>query len=50
MIMNLWNKKKKVIINYLIKKLDEIQELSKEIDYKNLNYIFTTKASGPMTF
>ena len=26
-------------------KLDEIQELSKEIDYKNLNYNFTTKAS-----
>ena len=27
-------------------KLDEIQELSREIDYKNLNYNFTTKASG----
>ena len=31
-------------------KLDEIQELSKEIDYKNLNYDFTTKASGPINF
>ena len=29
-------------------KLDEIQELSREIDYKNLNYDFTTKASGPI--
>ena len=27
------------------KKLDEIPKLSKEIDYKNLNYDFTTKAS-----
>ena len=25
-------------------KLDEIQELSREIDYKNLNYDFTTKS------
>ena len=31
-------------------KLDEIQELSKEIDYKNLNYNFTTKASGSINF
>ena len=31
-------------------KLDEIQELSREIDYKNLNYDFTTKASGPINF
>ena len=31
-------------------KLDEIQELSKEIDYKNLNYNFTSKASGSMNF
>ena len=31
-------------------KPDEIQELSKEIDYKNLNYDFTTKASGPINF
>ena len=31
-------------------KLDEIRELSKEIDYKNLNYDFTTKASGPINF
>ena len=28
------------------KKLDEIQKLSREIDHKNLNYNFTTKASG----
>ena len=28
------------------KKLDEIQELSREIDYKNLNVNFTTKTSG----
>ena len=27
-----------------------IQELSREIDYKNLNYIFTTKASGSISF
>ena len=31
-------------------KLDEIQELSREIDYKNLNYNFTTKASGSINF
>ena len=31
-------------------KLDEIQELSREIDYKNLNYDFTTKASAPVNF
>ena len=32
------------------KKLDEIQELSRKIDYKNLNYIFTTKDSGSVNF
>ena len=32
------------------KKLDEIQELSRKIDYKNLNYDFTTKASGSINF
>ena len=32
------------------KKLNEIQELSREIDYKNLNYNFTTKASGSINF
>ena len=32
------------------KKLDEIQELSKNIDYKYLNYIFTTKASDSVNF
>ena len=31
-------------------KLDEIQELSREIDYKNLNYDFTTKASSSINF
>ena len=31
-------------------KLDEIQELSRKIDYKNLNYIFTTKDSGSVNF
>ena len=31
-------------------KLNEIQELSREIDYKNLNYNFTTKASGSINF
>ena len=32
------------------KKIDEIQDLSREIDYKNLNYNFTTKASGSINF
>ena len=32
------------------KKLIEIQELSKNIDYKNLNYNFTTKSSGSINF
>ena len=32
------------------KKLNEIQELSREIHYKNLNYSFTTKASGSINF
>ena len=32
------------------KKFDEMQELSREIDYKNLNYNFTTKASGSINF
>ena len=31
-------------------KLDEIQELSREIDYKNLNYDFRRKASGSINF
>ena len=31
-------------------KLDEMQELSREIDYKNLNYDFTTKASCSINF
>ena len=32
------------------KKLDEIQELSKNIDYKYLDYSFTLKASGSISF
>ena len=31
-------------------KLDEIQELSRETDYKNLNYDFPRKASGSINF
>ena len=31
-------------------KLDQIQELSREIDYKNLNYDFAMKASGSINF
>ena len=50
MMMNLQNKKKKVIRNYIDEKLDEIQDLSREIDYKNLNYTFTTEASGSINF
>ena len=34
----------------LDKKLDDIQELSKNIDYKYLNYNFTTKGSGSINF
>ena len=42
---------KEEIYNKLLdKKLDEIQELNKNIDYKYLNYIFTTKASGSINF
>ena len=49
MMMNLKNKNKKV--NKLFdKKPDEIQELSREIDSKNLNYNFTTKSSGSINF
>ena len=34
----------------LDKKLDEIQELSQNIDCKYLNYSFTTKATGSINF
>ena len=34
----------------LYKKLDEIQELSKNIDYKSLDYNFTTKTSSAINF
>ena len=44
-------KQKEQIYNILFdKKLDEIQQLSKEIDYEKLNYNFTTKASGSIIF
>ena len=36
--------------NLFDKKLNGIQELSKKIDYKNLNYNFTTKSSGSINF
>ena len=49
MVMNLQNKKK-TYKKLFDEKLDEIQELSREIDYKNLNYDFTTKASGSINF
>ena len=42
---------KKESINKLFdKKLNEMQGLSREIDYKNLNYNFTTKAGGSINF
>ena len=42
---------KEEIYNKLLeKKLDEIQELNKNIDYKYLNYIFKTNASGSVNF
>ena len=42
---------KKESINKLFdKKLNEIQELSTGVDYKNLNYNFTTKAGGSINF
>ena len=44
-------KQRKETYNKLFdEKLDEIQELSREIGCKNLNYDFTTKASGPINF
>ena len=42
---SLKQKKKESYSNLFDKKLNEIQELSREIDYKNLNYNFTTKSS-----
>ena len=42
---------KKESINKLFdKKLNEMQGLSRETDYKNLNYNFTTKAGGSINF
>ena len=43
-------KQRQETYNIFDEKLDEIRELSREIDYKNLNYDFTTKASGPINF
>ena len=44
---NKFLEQKEEIYNKLFdEKLNEIQELSKEIDDKNLNYKFITKASG----
>ena len=34
----------------LDERIDEIQKLSKEIDYKNLNYVFLTNSSAPINF
>ena len=33
-----------------MRNFDEIQELSRDSDYKILNYDFTIKASGPINF
>ena len=49
MMMNIQNKNKK-IITLFDEKLDEILQLNREIDYKNLNYDFRTKASGSINF
>ena len=50
MMMNLQNKRLESYSKLFDEKLNEIQELSREIDYKNLNYNFTTKASGSINF
>ena len=50
MMMNHQKKKKESYYKLFDKKLIEIQELSKNIDYKNLNYNFTTKSSGSINF
>ena len=50
MIMNLQNKKKESYNKLFDKNLNEIQELTREIDYKNLNYNFATKASCSIKF
>ena len=42
--------KKESYNKLLDKKPNEIQELSREIDYKNLDYNFTTKPSGSINF
>ena len=46
----LLEQKKESYIKLLDKKLNEIQELSKKIDYKNLNVNFATKSSGSINF
>ena len=50
MMMNFQNKKKKSYNKLFDKKLDEIQELSREIGQKILNYNFTAKASSSINF
>ena len=49
MMMNLQNKNKKVNKSF-DEKLAEVQELSREIDSKNLHNNFTTKSSGSINF
>ena len=46
----LLEQKKESYIKLLDKKLNEIQELSKKIDYKNLNVNFAAKSSGSINF
>ena len=43
-------RKQETYIKLFDEKLVAIQELSRKIDYKNLNYDFTTKASGTINF
>ena len=45
-----FEQKKESINKLFVKKLHEMQGLSREIDYKNLNYNFTTKAGGSINF
>ena len=45
-----FEQKKESINKLFVKKLNEMQGLSREIDYKNLNYNFTTKAGGSINF
>ena len=49
-MMRLYNKKQEAYNKLFDEKLDEIHELSRKIDYKNLNYDSATKASGSINF